>query len=165
MLYRKSRDCRMTPIRAWPMRGQNCLREDFTMPKLPIWVSSTETLRRATGSIVQTAGHRVYDSEIEGRSRSAVGQLKIVQQYATNTGRLLDIGCASGLFLKCAVDAGWQAEGIEQSHTHCQTARRILDSNVQIHYSTLQGAHLPTASFDVVTLWDVLEHIPTQSGF
>lgn len=108
---------------------------------------------------------RVYDSEIEGRSRSAVGQLKIVQQYANNTGRLLDIGCASGLFLKCAVDAGWQAEGIEQSHTHCQTARRILDSNVQIHYSTLQGAHLPTASFDVVTLWDVLEHITDPIGF
>ena len=41
---------------------------------------------------------RVYDSELHGRNRTAKTHLRIVQRYL-RPGRVLDVGCASGLFL------------------------------------------------------------------
>jgi SAM-dependent methyltransferase len=108
---------------------------------------------------------KVYDLETKGRSRSATRQLKLVERYAKNRGRLLDVGCTSGLFLKRAMDAGWEVEGVEPCNAHCQKARALLGSHVRIHQTTLQGAQLRTSSFDVVTLWDVLEHVPNPIGF
>jgi SAM-dependent methyltransferase len=108
---------------------------------------------------------RVYDSESEGRSRAAAGYLRIVERYASAPGRILDIGCASGFFLRCAKDAGWGIAGIEPSETLCRKARDILGPTVEIHCTTLQLSDLPPLPFDVVTLWDVLEHVPNPLEF
>jgi SAM-dependent methyltransferase len=108
---------------------------------------------------------RTYDSETAGRFKSALRQLKMVQRHAAKPGRLLDIGCGSGLFLKCAIDAGWEAEGIDPSSGHCASARSIPGLNSRIHETTLKYARLPAASFDVVTMWDVLEHVPDPICF
>lgn len=108
---------------------------------------------------------QVYDSENQGRYRSASRQLKIVGQYVKAQGRLLDIGCASGLFLRCALHAKWQVEGIEPCEALAREARELLGPEAQIHCTTLQSARLLAASFDVVTLWDVLEHVPDPIAF
>src|SRR5262245_53019674 len=101
----------------------------------------------------------VYESESEGRSKTAMRHLKILQRYRSS-GRLLDVGCASGMFLRCAADAGWEVVGVEPSQTFCNSAREVLRGRGEVICATLKDARLSVASFDAVTLWDVLEHVP-----
>src|SRR5262245_28064718 len=45
--------------------------------------------------------NELYESEARGRAKTALRHLRIVRQYAS-PGSLLEVGCASGLFLSCA---------------------------------------------------------------
>jgi 2-polyprenyl-3-methyl-5-hydroxy-6-metoxy-1,4-benzoquinol methylase len=71
-------------------------------------------------------------------------------------GRLLDIGCATGDFLVAARQAGWQTQGVELSAYAVEVARR---HGLDVRVGTLTEAHLPPASFDAVTMLDVIEHL------
>jgi 2-polyprenyl-3-methyl-5-hydroxy-6-metoxy-1,4-benzoquinol methylase len=53
----------------------------------------------------------VYESELQGRNRTAKSHLRIVQRYL-QPGRVLDVGCASGLFLIHAMQADWNVTGM-----------------------------------------------------
>jgi SAM-dependent methyltransferase len=105
----------------------------------------------------------VYESEMEGRSRTANRHLQIVQGYLS-TGRLLDVGCASGLFLSRAFQAGWNVTGIEPNEKLCEQARHNLNGKGEIQCATLEMARLD-CGFSAVTLWDVLEHVPDPLEF
>lgn len=74
-------------------------------------------------------------------------------------GRLLDVGCATGVFLHEMAGAGWEVMGIEPNEEAAAYARGRFD--LPVHVGTLQTARLPAGSFDVVTFWDVLEHLHT----
>jgi SAM-dependent methyltransferase len=72
--------------------------------------------------------------------------------------RLLDVGCAAGTFMTFARQAGWQTTGVEVGEATAQAARsRGLD----VHTGTLRDAfpELEPGSFELVTFWDVLEHV------
>lgn len=78
-------------------------------------------------------------------------------------GKLLDIGCATGEFLaEMEQHAGWECFGVEPVAFAANLARQ--NTKAQIFEGTLQEARYPDQSFDVVTLWDVLEHIPDPVG-
>lgn len=100
----------------------------------------------------------VYESESQGRLRTARRHLKIVERFSSR-GKLLDVGCASGLFLKCASDAGWNACGIEPAAALARNAQQLLDNGGRVICASLQEADLAPASLDAITLWDVLEHV------
>ncbi len=68
-------------------------------------------------------------------------------------GRLLDIGCQKGEFLFFMSQKGWEVQGVEFS-----TAPPNL-FGVDIFYGNLADAGFPSESFDLVTLWAVLEHV------
>lgn len=71
-------------------------------------------------------------------------------------GRLLDVGCATGDFLLAARERGWQPVGVELSgHAAAAGRRRGLDVRV----GTLAEANFGPASFDAVTMLDVIEHL------
>ena len=106
----------------------------------------------------------VYESEARGRSKTALRHLSIVQQYS-RPGRLLEVGCASGAFLGYAANAGWAVVGIEPSATAYARAREALPGRSELICATLQEAQLPASAFDVVTLWDVLEHVRDPAQF
>ena len=106
---------------------------------------------------------KVYESEVEGRERTARKHLAIVERY-TRRGRLLDVGCASGLLLLNALKRGWEATGVEPSEVLCAEAREKLIGRAEVHCATLEQARLE-GQFDAVTLWDVLEHVPDPRGF
>jgi SAM-dependent methyltransferase len=83
--------------------------------------------------------------------------IRRVGKWRQPPGRLLDVGCYTGLFLKAALAAGWDAFGIEPSRWAARTAAERLPGRVTPGF--LRGAHFPPASFDVVTAWDVVEHL------
>ena len=71
-------------------------------------------------------------------------------------GRLLDYGCGTGHFLAQAKDNGWQVTGLEPNPAARQAAAARVGEPIQ------EPEVLPTlaaGSFDVVTLWHVLEHV------
>jgi SAM-dependent methyltransferase len=80
-----------------------------------------------------------------------------IERAAGRIGRLLDVGCATGIFLASMRHAGWQVEGVEPSPSASTYARERL--GLKVLTGRLEEAHYPEASFDVVTLWDVLEHV------
>jgi SAM-dependent methyltransferase len=106
----------------------------------------------------------LYESESGGRAKTAARHLKIVERYQTPS-RLLDVGCASGLFLNLARTAGWQVVGVEPSEALFEKAQKALAGRGELHCKILEEADLPPASFDAVTLWDVLEHVPDPLTF
>jgi len=105
----------------------------------------------------------VYESELRGRNRTAKSHLQIVQRHL-RPGRLLDVGCASGLFLLQARQAGWNIAGIEPNEALCEDARKNLNGASEIQCKTLEMARLQSG-FDAITVWDVLEHVPDPQVF
>jgi SAM-dependent methyltransferase len=74
-------------------------------------------------------------------------------------GRILDVGCGFGNFLGLARQRGWETYGIDISAKALQVARK-KHSGVTFWQGTLETTSLQTDFFDVVTLWDVIEHLP-----
>ncbi len=69
---------------------------------------------------------------------------------------LLDVGCSSGPFILAARDFGVEAEGVEPSSGPARTA---IQSGLKVYQGYLNDIHLPEESFDVITLFEVLEHL------
>ncbi len=73
-------------------------------------------------------------------------------------GRLLDLGCATGTFLHAfQLLPGWELYGIEPNASAAEAARQWPGLNIIT--GTLEQIKYPNNFFDVVTLWDVLEHV------
>jgi 2-polyprenyl-3-methyl-5-hydroxy-6-metoxy-1,4-benzoquinol methylase len=71
-------------------------------------------------------------------------------------GRILDIGCGRGDFLMACRRRGWDVAGVEQAGAPIMELRAALGLEV---VSTDELQLLPDASFDVVTMWHVFEHM------
>lgn len=107
----------------------------------------------------------VYESETPGRIRTAQRHLQILTRHAPSPGRILDVGCASGRFLEACAAADWEIVGIEPSRVLSEEAAGLLRGKGQVLPMTLQEANLAPASFDAVTMWDVLEHVTLPFDF
>ena len=84
-------------------------------------------------------------------------KLKLINGFKTETKTLLDVGCGTGDFLKTAKDNNWIVSGIEPNAEARIIANQKTDNSVfDIH----QLNNFETNSFDVITLWHVLEHLP-----
>ncbi len=82
--------------------------------------------------------------------------LLVLRRHAP-PGRLLDVGCAEGTFLALAArEAGYEVSGVEISAEAAARARAA--SGAPVHAGTLADLPRPERPYDVVTLWDVLEH-------
>ncbi len=82
-------------------------------------------------------------------------KIKLISQYKKENINLLDIGAGTGDFIKaCQQYAHWQAVGVEPNDK-----ARIKASDKQLTLYPNYEALTPH-SFDVITLWHVLEHIP-----
>lgn len=71
-------------------------------------------------------------------------------------GRLLEIGCASGAYLRELRDKGWAVEGIEFSANAAATARA---AGLTVQTGSVESASPPEQSPDVIAAWMVLEHL------
>ena len=71
--------------------------------------------------------------------------------------RILDVGCAAGLFLDVARERGWDVEGIDVSEHAAAVARDRL--YVEVRVGDVAELDLPEHAWDAVTLMDALEHM------
>ena len=81
-------------------------------------------------------------------------EIEVIHGYVS-PGRVLDIGCAFGFFLDVASENGWETYGVEISE---YAARHIGDRH-NVSIGELSEAKFPDNSFDLITLWDVIEHV------
>lgn len=75
-------------------------------------------------------------------------------------GKLLDIGCAYGPFLKAAAQGGFDVCGIDPAEDAvCYVRDKLGLRALQGLFPGAEGERLPASSFQVITLWYVIEHI------
>lgn len=99
-----------------------------------------------------------YDSQHAMRVNSFFRALKKHAPYIPPTGaKVLDIGTAGGAFLDAATQYGYDAYGMEPS---LDLVTRGKARGLKIEQGTIENHHFELNSFDMVCLWDVIEHLP-----
>jgi SAM-dependent methyltransferase len=99
-------------------------------------------------------GFRDYASLEPARKRMFTRHLMKIEAEV-GPGRILDVGCATGDFLKVARDRGWQVLGADPS-----VAREQVEADgIALVGTTVHDAKVESGSLDAVTFWDVLEHV------
>jgi 2-polyprenyl-3-methyl-5-hydroxy-6-metoxy-1,4-benzoquinol methylase len=93
----------------------------------------------------------------ESRLRAAKSQLGLIRKHKSGK-TLLDIGCGEGFFLFNATKAGYTTKGIEISQDAAEYAGREFGLDVEA--KPFEELQFPENYFDVITLWQVLEHVP-----
>ena len=93
------------------------------------------------------------------RYRGYLANIKLYQQG----GRLLDIGCNLGFFLNVAREEGFSVAGVELNRDCAEYARNTF--HIEVFSDLVERVGLPSDGFDVVTLFDVLEHVPDIQTF
>jgi SAM-dependent methyltransferase len=99
-----------------------------------------------------------YVSQLAARERTFDAALTEIERLAGGRGRLLDIGTAAGAFVAAAARRGWDAEGCEPNRWLGQWGTRHY--GIRIRPGSVFDQDYAAGSFDVVTLWDVIEHTP-----
>jgi 2-polyprenyl-3-methyl-5-hydroxy-6-metoxy-1,4-benzoquinol methylase len=102
-------------------------------------------------------GYRDYLGTLDKRIRGFREWYEPLTTFVGGPGRSLDFGCAIGAMVKAAQDTGWDAVGYERS----QWAAQYGKDHLGVRIVTGDGHRDPFAaeSFDLVTMWDVVEHL------
>lgn len=135
------------------------LREDhnfkylYTHPKpvdavLPSYYQSADYISHTDSS--RTVIEKIYQVV---RKIALQNKLQLMSKFQPSQGALLDIGAGTGDFLAAAIVKGWAITGVEPDSSARQVA---LSKGI----SLLSDQHsLVANSFDVITMWHVLEHV------
>lgn len=111
-------------------------------------------------------GYICYPDAIEDdanrlrRKERQFGIEKRVQRViakAGQVGKVLDVGCATGIFLNAMRQHGWECYGVEPSAYASEYARNRFGLDVFTGF--LEETQYPEAFFDAITMWDVFEHM------
>jgi len=100
-------------------------------------------------------------AEVEREERVGKRRSRHFRRFLAGAGRpgkLLDVGCGYGFFLKLAQEAGWEAIGVDLDPRAVAYAKDRLRVNAL--EGDLRDFHFPDGSFDLVTLWNVLDYVP-----
>lgn len=91
------------------------------------------------------------------RRRHFKKQVKVIGKYFNERGKLLEIGCAAGFFLKIAREAGWTVRGIEISQYMADIGRKKW--GLAIHCADIDSVSFRDGEYDAVVMLDVIEHL------
>lgn len=101
-------------------------------------------------------GYTNYEAERAVWEAQARARLSVIERYVSG-GELLDVGCATGIFLRVARERGWRVCGIEIAPEAAQEAHRLTGGPI---FSSADPLLQEGRTFDVITLWEYLEHVP-----
>jgi 2-polyprenyl-3-methyl-5-hydroxy-6-metoxy-1,4-benzoquinol methylase len=104
--------------------------------------------------IVRELGISSHQYRVERFGKERVGLM--APHLATPKPRYLDVGCSTGFVVEAARDAGWDATGIDLNPSAIEFGR---ERGLDLRAVALEDAGFADASFDAVSLFDVLEHL------
>lgn len=85
------------------------------------------------------------------------GKYKSIVYHQPGGRRILDVGCGDGVFLHRMQMGGWEVTGVETSNRPVEYTRSVL--GLEVFNGELKAAHFASNYFDVITFWQVFEHI------
>jgi 2-polyprenyl-3-methyl-5-hydroxy-6-metoxy-1,4-benzoquinol methylase len=91
------------------------------------------------------------------RMREAAWRLDRLERHVERRGDLLDVGCSAGSFLIAARDRGWNVRGIDVSPAAVKHAHQT--HGLQVSVATVEDSGYARDSFDVVTVFECIEHM------
>src|SRR5439155_22918007 len=106
-------------------------------------------------------GYADYLADGERHRETARRRLSLIDRFVPAHGRLLDVGAAAGFFVDEALRAGWDAQGIDIAPQVVDWGRRELD--VPLRVGGITTVEAPDM-FNVVTMWDYIEHSLDPAG-
>lgn len=131
----------------------------YTLPRLPTTsISEMYQVGYWRSAEARNFGYTDYLRDRDRYLRTFHLRSKVIDHYKPSPGRVLDIGCAAGFFLKVMEAKGWETTGVELSAFMANYARTELKLN-NVFTGTLEEQPFDAESFDVITLWDVIEHL------
>jgi 2-polyprenyl-3-methyl-5-hydroxy-6-metoxy-1,4-benzoquinol methylase len=84
-------------------------------------------------------------------------RMDIVERFGPGGGRLLDVGCTTGFQLEAAERRGWEALGVEANPYAAEVA---ANKGLRVTAGTVEDSDYEAGTFDAVTIFDVIEHLP-----
>ncbi len=108
-------------------------------------------------------GYSDYASDEDLYLRTFRRRFDGLAQLLPRAGRALEVGCAAGFSMRVLADRGYDVFGIEPSAAIRALAEKRLGT-ARIHAGTLEDAPFAAGSFDLIVMWDVLEHLPDPLG-
>ncbi len=117
---------------------------------------SSEGYYRGGGTAIAPTGYSDYFAQV---SPALIGEYMTIIERASGRrgGRHLDVGSGPGMLVAHAISRGWDAIGQEISHWACERAR---EQGIPVLEGPLGEHGLPSDSFDAISMFDVLEHLP-----
>ncbi|WP_264520004.1 class I SAM-dependent methyltransferase [Flavobacterium sp. N1994] len=124
-----------------------------SLEKLPSYYESDDYISHTDGkrSLFERAYHIIKNVALKNK-------VKLINAQSQK-GKLLDIGAGTGDFLVVAKKDGWQTTGIEPSNK-----AKAIAINKGVSFAD-NLANLESHSFDIITMWHVLEHVPNLDEY
>jgi len=118
-----------------------------------------EVLKSIYDTYHQRNGKNSYSWDILMKGNYSHVSSELVRKYPSG-GRLLDIGCGYGHFLKIMERYEWQTEGIDPSPN---TVEHAGNNGLNVVQTTIDESSLPESAFQAITMFYVLEHLTDPS--
>lgn len=112
---------------------------------------------------IEREGYFFHDGVVDGSGQESPhvadfrAGLALIEAHALPSRSLLDVGCATGSFLSLAQAKGWECRGVEVSAFAAARARER--TGCEVFCGKLEDVPFGSGSFDVITMWDLLEHL------
>ena len=153
-----------------------CLREDNTLvvrcqecylesvnPLPTIEAMQGNYQKEMIGNEANSGFHSNYILERQKRIKSFSklynSRLSLIESLYPGKGDLLDIGCGPGFFLNSAKERGWNCHGLEILPEYIKYAKENFALE-NIRFESLdEPLTYDENTFDVITLWDLIEHL------
>ncbi len=114
-------------------------------------------------SLYGEAYYSVYINDEQKKRAVFRERIQWLKKFTILEGKLLDVGCETGIFLEMIRQEGLDITGIEISETACRYAYRRLGP--VIFQGDIRKKNFADNTFDIVTLWHTLEHVPDPLGY
>jgi SAM-dependent methyltransferase len=107
-------------------------------------------------------GYSNYLKDEPNIRKTFAGRLKRIERWI-KPGKMLDVGCAVGFFLDEAKKRGWQVSGLDVSAFAVQYVQERFGFDAR--HGSLVDQDYPEGAFDLITMWDVIEHVPDPKAY
>ncbi len=102
---------------------------------------------------------RAYAKKHDKKIRRSLKRVRKIAKLLPDRGRWLDVGCSAGFVVKAANDTGFEGWGVDVEPWGIRYGRDKIGLQ-HLHEGMLEEQGFPDAHFQVISLYDVIEHVP-----